>query len=277
MRVAVLIPIRGYEKNFYKLFSESIPKVVKNLKLLGATEIHIRYAGIDTYFFPSTNETHEKEPKGKGIIGSLRSIPEPPHFVIVCDGSEKIPLAYIPDVFQELISDSTLSAVMACRGEHKAISKFRYLVERFEVFSLKRYHKYDNIIPDGQCGLWGYRYGKIKINDSEVQIKLTGLGYEIELDLLDEVLNKKLKYSFMDVELPTYEVKTSYDYDDNIQKMKFLCGKNEKLKDSIPLYLEEFEETDEFERLLTELEDKDKEIWNEKYKKDIHNFAKSSE
>ena len=60
--------------------------------------------------------------------------------------------------------------------------------------------------------MWGYRHSKLKINDTETEIKLTGIGYEIELDLVSEVVEKKLEYLFLNIDLPQRQVGSSFKF-----------------------------------------------------------------
>jgi len=155
---------------------------------------------------------------------------------------------------------------MANRTENKAIAVLRYAIERFEVFSLKKYHEHNGEILDGQCGLWGYRYGDIYVNATVCQILLTAEGYEIELDLLGEILEKDLNYSFIDVELPKRDANSSFTYKNNLDKMKFLVKKYSKFGQLISQYFLEFESSQEYKELIIKKEDEDE--WK-KYKTDL--------
>ena len=169
MRVALLFPIRNYEKKIPEILLELNNKIQKDLSILGANHIDVRFPGLD-YSYVAVNESKENSPKGRNILDALKNM-QPPNFVIICDGSGKIPYEYITEIFQELVSDSNASCVMAHRVKHKSIDNFRYLVERFEVFSLKRYHNYSKEIPDGQCGLWAFRCGEIQVNEKYEEIE----------------------------------------------------------------------------------------------------------
>lgn len=274
MRIALIFPIRKHEHKYIEIVGLLNKKIHNDLKTLGADHIDVKFPGLD-YNFVANNESKEPMPKGKGILDSLKNMPQPPDFVIVCDGSGKIPYTYVSDIFQELVSDRNVASVMANRGKFKAIDNFRYLLERLEIFFLRKYHKHSKIIPDGQCGLWAYRYGKLNLNGKEEEIKLTADGYEIELDLLNEVLFKNLRYSFVNVELPEITLSSGYNYIDNIKKLNFLCTKCDKLKDCVHDYTKEFESTDECKELLKKLQKEELEAFVN-YKKDLYNFVKSS-
>jgi len=169
-------------------------------------------------------------------------------------------------IFQELVSDSSVFGVMANRGDNKAISPARLLIEQFEVFMLKKYFNYPNDISDGQCGLWAYRTQKSYNNGESKCIKLTAKSYEIELDLLSELLEKKLRFSFVNVELPKRDVPSSFTFENNINKMKFLLSKYPKLKRSLRSYINSFENIDKVKEVLADTEIKN--MW-ERYKVEI--------
>lgn len=267
MKVVCIFPVTGIPENIPTIIEAFRKNIAPSLCAFGAIKPEIKFAGTD-YIFVANNESLEGQPKGKGILDCLKNVSKSPDFVIACDGSGKIPYGYITDIFQELTSDSKTCCVMAKRGKNKAISNFRYLIERFEIYALKKYQGHKKEIPDGQCGLWGFRYGKIDVDGGENEIKLTGIGYEIELDLLGEVLEKKLRYSFVNIELPEKKAKTSFDYTQNIIKMQFLIKKYPKFNFLIPKAFNEFEKEEEFKGLIKEGE---KEHWK-KYKKDILNI-----
>jgi len=261
MNVVCIFPVTNNSENIPKILLEFKEKIAPKLTILGAENPEIRFAGTE-YVFVGINKTLEGQPKGEGILGCLKNYLNLPDFVIVCDGSNAIPYHYIISIFQELVSDSTMSCVMASRGKNKAISEERFLIEEFEIFILKKYHNHKKEILDGQCGLWAFRTGKLNVNGSEKEIKLTAQSYEIELDLLSEALEKNLEYSFVDVELPERTSLSSFTYKNNLMKMSFLLNKFERLKDCIPNYI------NEFEKLKSEEISKVKSVWDN-YKKDL--------
>jgi len=194
------------------------------------------------------NEELKGDPKGKCVIECLKALPDV-NYAIMCDGSGKIPYEQVVDIFRFLISDSRLACVMGNRIRNKSISNERYLIERFEVFLLCKFFKHDKPIPDGQCGLWGFKIGEIKTDNSKYEkIKLTATGYEIELDLLSEVIGKGLQYAFLDIVLPAKNdgITSSFKYDNNMSKMKALFKKYDRLEFFVPEFLDRFEKTQDF-------------------------------
>ncbi len=222
-------------------------KIAPTLEKLGVNSTSIHMPGT-SYVYLGVNEELRGDPKGKCVIECLKALPNV-DYVIMCDGSGKIPYEHVVDIFRVLISDSRLACVMGNRVENKSISNERYLIERFEVFLLCKFLKHDKHISDGQCGLWGFKLGEIKTNNSNCEnIKLTATGYEIELDLLSEVIGKGLQYAFFDVVLPTKNngITTSFRYDNNMSKMKALFKKHDRLEFFVPEFLDRFEKTQEF-------------------------------
>ena len=265
MKVVCIFPITNVSENYPKILSVFKEKIATGLDSLGAKDVEIKFAGTD-YIFVSTNQTIKGKQKGEGILECLKNCGESPDCVMVCDGSGAIPYEYIVELFQEIISDLSICGVMANRIENKAISEERYFIERFEIFILKKYYNYPNELPDGQCGLWGYRAGKICANGNHKEIILTAKSYEIELDLLSELLEKQLKFSFIDIKLPPREVKSSFSFDSNINKMKFLLNKYPQLKEYLSTYMRDFENIEENKVKLDTYSIKDN--WN-KYKIEI--------
>lgn len=237
--------------------------IAPSLKKFGVN-IDIKFAGTD-YRFISTGESIPiGSKKGEGILECIKNCTSPPEFVIMCDGSGAIPYKYILEIFQELTSDSSIYGVMANRGKNKSISEERLLIERFEIYVLKKHYDYKKSIPDGQCGLWGYRTS-IKNNSGE-KIKLTAKSYDIELDLLGELLKNNLNFSFINVDLPTREVQSSFTYENNLKKMQFLLEKYEDIKPKLKDYITLFETTPEYLKLI---ENKDVKIVWDKYLEDL--------
>lgn len=265
MKVVCIFPITNNERNIPIIIEKFRDFLGHQLSILGATSIELKCPETD-YIFVGTNQTLQGKPKGQGILECIKNCDIPPNFVIVCDGSGAIPFEYIVDVFKVLVSDSSMACVMANRRGNKSINDSRYLIERFEIFSIIKLFNHKKEIPDGQCGLWGYRYGKLKINDTETEIKLTGIEYEIELDLVSEVVEKKLEYSFVDIDLPPRQVSSSFTYTNNLKKFEFLISKYLNLKFLISDYFKEYEKTEEFTNLIGK--PNVKENWEE-YKQDI--------
>jgi hypothetical protein len=192
MKTACIFPIVNNEEKIPDILTSFKKTVGPQLCKLGASgQPELKFPGLDNYYYVPVNQEIEKPEKGESILSCLSNCVSFPEVVIVCDGSGKIPYEYMSNIFKELISDSSICCVMANRKGYKAIDDFRYLIERFEVFCLVHFLNHPVNIPDGQCGLWCYKTGKLNINGISQEIILTATGYEIELDLLSEVLDKK--------------------------------------------------------------------------------------
>jgi hypothetical protein len=273
MEILCIFPVTNNEANIPKILEYAKKEMFPQLKTLGAARVQIKFPGTD-YVYAATNETVTGTPKGKGIVGVLKNVDVAPNIVLVCDGSGKIPYDQIIKLFRELISDQSVACVMGDRTSNLAISYPRYLIERFEIFVLRTYLGCNKNVSDGQCGLWGFRYGKLSINGSEYEIKLTAEGYEIEIDLLSEVLEQKLNYSFIEVMLPhSSELpSTAFTYSDNITKMKFIIRKYPDMRDKLLSYLKQFEHTEEYLKLINKKDSV--EVWN-KYGRDLEKLSTS--
>src|SRR3989339_1857247 len=191
MHVACIFPVGADPKKQFVILEVLEKKAIaRNLNELGASPLELRFPPAYYTYVPSSGSIDPSAlKKGEGILEVLRSIPDTLDYVIVCDGSGKIPYEKIVDVFSELVSNST--CVMAERdGDNKAISEIRFLIERWEIFVLKHFFNHPKEIADGQCGLWGYYAKEMVVGDERKKIKLTAIGYDIELDLLSEVLCK---------------------------------------------------------------------------------------
>lgn len=264
MKLLIIFPVANNQGK--------IPSIIKKFKefyndliILGADEsIPLKFGNVNVYFLP-TNTEAISVPKGRGILEQMKNVSEKPDVVLVCDGSDAIPYNYIVDIFQEFVSDASISCVMAHRAGEKSISSARYLIERFEVFSLKKYYGYQGEIPDGQCGLWCFKYGKFCVGNSKKEIKLTAQNYEIELDLLGEVIKNKLKFSFVPISLPIRQEPSAFKPKNNIDKMDFLKKQHIGLTERLPSLLQEFEGTEEFKKLIPSCEENE---WID-YKKKI--------
>ncbi|MDO8511386.1 MAG: hypothetical protein Q7S55_04430 [Nanoarchaeota archaeon] len=262
MKVVCIFPITGNSTKYPEIL-ECFQKIIgPQLSILGVEQPEIKFAGTDYTYVP-INSFLQGKPKGKGIIEVLKNMPTPPDFVIVCDGSGKIPFENILEIFKVLTSDSSVHCVMANRVGNKAISDFRYVIERFEISVLCRYFKHSREVTDGQCGLWGYRHGNIQ-NGKDKRIKLTSEGYEIELDLLSECLEQDLAYSLVDVTLPPLPASTNFTYGDNLKKIEFFIKKYPRLEDCLISYADEFEQSTIFLTYQRQV----KEQW-EQYKRDL--------
>lgn len=156
MYILCIFPTITNEENIPKIIKCFKDKIAPKLNRLGAEKVDLKFPPPDYTFVGTAQSLKPDSPKGKGIKEVLKNVPFSPDYVLVCDGSGKIPYTSLVDVFRELVSDSSVNCVMVERvGKNKAISQLRFLIERWEVFLLKKFMKHPQNIPDGQCGLWG--------------------------------------------------------------------------------------------------------------------------
>ena len=111
MMVVCLFPVTNNIDNAPLILNKFKTEIAPKLEILGATNIEIRFPGTN-YVYVGTGKTLEGQPKGKGILESLKNCSIKPEYVLVCDGSGKIPYNYIIDIFRVLVSDSNIQCVM---------------------------------------------------------------------------------------------------------------------------------------------------------------------
>jgi len=268
MQVVCIFSVTGVRNNIPDILRAVKEEINPGFTDLGYPPPEIKFPK-ETYVYVGVDKTIAGPPKGHGIIDSIKNCANVPDCVIACDGSNAIPYGYIIDIFKGIISEANMHCVMANRMEKKGIVAPRFLIERFEIHVIKECCGYELDIPDGQCGLWAYRYGKLHVNDIETEIKLTAVGYEIELDLLSEVLMKNLNFTFIDVELPERKTPSQFTYEQNLKKMEFILRKYDlmKLHMVVKGYIEKYEQGEEFKSLISS-DGKCDEYWG-KYKKDL--------
>lgn len=267
MDILCIFPTAGCHEKVGEIVDRLEKGIITKLIQLGANP-QIITPGPD-YKYVQVGEKIERvsKPKGELILDAIKSASKQTEYVIACDGSGAIPYENIVDIFQALISDPNIYCAMINRvGQEKAIPQERFLIEQFEIFALKKTLGYEKGIPDGQGGLWGFYTKDIEINGNKTKIILTAKEYDIELDLLSEVIEKGLGYIFVPISLPPREVKSQFPYEKNIAKMNFLINKYPKLQDTLKKYLSEFliECGEEIKKLNIEGE----KTWG-RYKKDI--------
>lgn len=126
----------------------------------------------------------------------------------------------------------------------------------------------DNVV----CG--GYYAKEITTNNDKVKINLSADGYDIELDLLSEILYKKINYVFIPLNLPEsdYRTHSSFSFDQNIKKMKFLLNKYKNMSSYLEKSLKEFIKLNK--EKIKRITEQDKQNWSN-YIKAIKKLTKS--
>ncbi len=261
MYVLSIFPITKNEKNIPLILEEFKQTIAPTLHKLGAEKIEIRFPPPDYTYVPSEGALLGTT-KGKGILDVLKNTPVKPDYILVCDGSGKIPYSKTIEMFRELVSDSSINCIMANRiGQNKAISPIRYFIECWEVYLLRSHFNYQKEIPDGQCGLWGFYAKEIKGEKDKTEIFLSAEGYDIEIDLLSECLEKEIEFSFVDVELKIdpATITTLFTPTDNIKKMKFLLNKYPMMRGKLISHLTDYTKLN----LLSNFQEDEQQTWKE--------------
>lgn len=208
--------IEGVEKARSRIFvtSDTLQKLEK---AYGKENVHVK---------PITCGGNENIiiPKGLTIRSRLYSdieeiSKEEDTIVCLIDGTGKIDYAAINTVVEQFTQNEKIVFVFGSRkGQTNwGISEERKQIECFEnyliskkhqgnitklAFNFKAWEKYENdyILPDGQCGCWGFQGKVIK----DLLPVLTASSYEIECDLLITCLEKEWKFKFIDVKMANY-------------------------------------------------------------------------
>lgn len=155
-------------------------------------------------------------PKGKIIRLALEARKRDRADYITCiDGDGQIPLDYVLDVCFQL-KYQPIDAVLACRKHVLGVSGDRAIIEQFELFFIGQL--YGTELPDGQCGLWGFK------GDLLDRLNLSADSFEIELDFLTQLLHSNIPFGFIEVDIKESE-KTTFDVSDHKAKITFMCNK----------------------------------------------------
>jgi len=271
MDVLCIFPLSNNYEKLKDIIDCFIREIAVNLAP-PCTNVHIITPNPDYQYVGVGDIVPISKPKGQFIIDAIKSSSPQIDYVLMCDGSGAIPYKYTIDIFQALISDPKIHCAMIERiGQNKAISKERFLIEKFEVFSLKKFFGYAEDIPDGQGGLWGFYRREIEKNGIKNKINLTAKEYDIELDLLSEVLEKNFGFLFVPITLPKREIISAFTYENNIRKMIFLLDKHPMLSNKLKSFLDEY--LIQAKQEIDTLDENGKIIW-EKYKKDVLTLLK---
>lgn len=169
-------------------------------------------------------EYQGRTPKGLLVRGKLLSITNKldiaereEGFVVLVDGSGKIDYDCILDIIEALTGGENI--VLGCRHKDSfGIKDERKNIELFENFLVSE--KFKIMLPDAQCGCWGFRANLLK------KLPLTANSYEIELDLLISALDSRLDVCFLPVNIIEEATKvTSFTPEQHINKLNFLLNK----------------------------------------------------
>ena len=124
----------------------------------------------------------------------------PDDIVLYIDG-EGINPKYLLDLARVLTEDN-VDAVFGVRmSKNWGISPERALIELFELYITSKALGFEYLLPDGQCGIWGIK-GSALMN---MRDNLVAHRYEIELDLLTELLMRGFKIKYVKIEIDSQD------------------------------------------------------------------------
>ena len=146
---------------------------------------------------------------------------------VYIDG-EGIPPRHIRDHLRLLPEGGATISVR--RNPDWGIGHERKLAEMFELWLVSRIFNVDPL-PDGQCGLWSLSWEAANVID------LRARTFEVELDLLTELLLNKVPLRFVDVEVEPADG-TTFRKEDHRKKLLFLAAKFKLSPDAV---MREFE------------------------------------
>jgi hypothetical protein len=133
-------------------------------------------------------------------------------YVICIDGDNDIQFDNILRVLDVLMRGEKVC--LSCRQGKFGLRKPRNEIERFELNILEAV--FNKSIPDGQCGCWGMHHSIVK------KLKLSAIGFEIELDVLINILKMGINPFFIDLEIKQ-EGDSEFNVKSHEEKLKFIC------------------------------------------------------
>ncbi len=209
-------------------------EVQKQLAQLGVTELIIRYASPNHIIDGEGYVIKYKDlcPKGSAVRLQLDALCEKnPDLIIFSDGDGQIPQKSILRALK-ILSETVYKALISCRPRTQGIAGDREKVEKFELFILEEI--YGIHLPDGQCGFWGFT------GDVLPKLNLRAIGFELELDILSEILRKSVNFCFVEVDVKRGEI-SSFREEDHERKIRFLADKYNIDDWDISKYISKFE------------------------------------
>ena len=118
----------------------------------------------------------------------------------------------------EIMYRKKLDAIFALRIRHRGIRWEETISEMFEQWLISRIFGLKYPLPDGQAGLWGITFSALR------SIKLNAIAYEIELNLLIELLKINGKIGFYPVIFPPAEKERKFVESRYREKIMYLCS-----------------------------------------------------
>lgn len=243
----IVAPFFGYDKNV-DIYNDEFASFEDEFEELGIEHVSFRHLDTKTYLVEGV-QIMKKVPKGKIIRLALEANKsEKNDYLISIDGDGQIPRKHILDILKQLVNG--VPAVLSCRKNKSGIDETRNSVEKFELFLLSQ--AFGSNLPDGECGLWGFNKNTFE------RIFLSANGFEIELDVLTELLSKKIKFGFVRTDVSESKI-TTVGPDNDENKLIFLREKLGFGKDFIFSMSEKFEAhtalPTEYKKVIQSLDD----------------------
>lgn len=242
--LGLIVPFFGKPEVVQKEFASWLNKteVSDRFTSLGINPDHIsfRHLSPNDVLDEQGLRFKDRTPKGVCIASGIRELKktENPEIYVCIDG-DGIPREYIYDAILTLQTNPA-EAVLAHRvSEYKGISDKRLLQEEFELSILSNIFGCD--LPDGQCGCWGFKREVLS------KFKPEAVGFEIELDFLTQLLTNRIPFAYFPVELKRGEEKTdkeetTYTYEDDIAKLKFIAERTGRDKYELLAHAKRFKD-----------------------------------
>ncbi|MCX6817667.1 MAG: hypothetical protein NTU57_02325 [Candidatus Aenigmarchaeota archaeon] len=145
----------------------------------------------------------------KEVYGNIEKVHD---FVICIDGDNDISFNNIFKVLDSLISGEKVC--LSCRQGKFGMGEPRDQIERFELNIVESI--FNKSIPDGQCGCWGMHHSIVK------DLELSANGFEIELDIIINILKKGIVPFYIDLSVKQ-QGSSTFDAKDHEDKLKFIC------------------------------------------------------
>ncbi|MEK6869704.1 MAG: hypothetical protein AABX63_05955 [Nanoarchaeota archaeon] len=263
MKLGIIVNCAGYDKECnpanIKLMEEVFPELEKldievNLIMPNSDWIKTQADKHTKNLTSQSEEAVERllnSKNNKGIIVKdciQEFIEDDCRAVLHIDGSGKFDLKDIVSITQ-MILDPPNQAILTKR-DISGMIKFRTLLEDFERQRILNKYPYAKIL-DGQSGCWAF-----KLFNGFKSGYITAKGYEIELDILINILEFKLNIAWLPIKIKNTKV-TNFTFDANIQKIEWLSKRLEIRKEEILKSLKIFQSKNTIKILEAEKEAKE--------------------
>lgn len=258
--MGLIVNCIGYDENSVdfaiQLVEEIQPKlemfgIEPNFKILNSdwkkTVVDRHTANLPLQDLNEVNERlNSKDNKGLLVRWSIAElIADKVEFVLHIDGSKKFDLTEVPKIIAAML-EPEIDAILTIRDK-SGMNKFRTVLEKFETCIILKIYP-EAKIEDGQSGCWC-----IRSSGDGVHSSLTAEGYEIELDILLQLLKHKRNIVWMPISVTNTE-KSMFEFSVNIRKIRWLSKNLAISKKDVLESLEVFKKEHLAEILVAEAE-----------------------